>query len=208
MTATSPVRMQHALAPEDQARAEFYAVLARLFAGAPDAPLLAMLGACAPWADDGASPLAAAWNQLILASAAMDAEAAEQEYTDLFVGVGKSELNLHASYWTPGHVMEKPLADLRTELAELGLVRQPGSTLYEDNLAALCETMRILVAGRDDRPPAPIATQRAFFERRIAPWVFNCCDAIRKSSVANYYRRVAELASLFMAIERDSFSID
>ena len=29
------------LQPEDQARAEFYALLARLFAGAPDAPLLA-----------------------------------------------------------------------------------------------------------------------------------------------------------------------
>lgn len=205
---TSPLTLHHALAPEDQARAEFYAVLARLFAAPPDAPLLALMGASAPWPDADDNPLAAAWNALILASRAMDADAAEQEYTDLFVGVGKSEVDLHASHWLPRHVMEKPLADLRTELAVLGLARQPGVTTYEDHLAALCETMRLLVAGRGERPPASVATQRAFFERRIAPWAFECCNAIRDSSVANYYRRSAEFAYSFLALERDSFAID
>ena len=52
----------------------------------------------------------------------------------------------------------------------LGLARQPGSTLYEDHLAALFETMRILIAGAAERRPASIATQRAFSTRRIAPW--------------------------------------
>ena len=150
---TSPLVMQHALAPEDQARAEFYALLGRLYTAPPDAPLLALVGASELWSDADGNPLAGAWNRLILASRAMDADAAEQEYTELFVGVGKSEVDLHASHWLPGHVMEKPLADLRTELAELGLARQPGVTTYEDNLGALCETMRILVAGRDERRP-------------------------------------------------------
>jgi TorA maturation chaperone TorD len=205
---TSPLTLQHPLAPEDQARAEFYALLARLFAAPPDAPLLAMLGASELWSDAQDNPLAGAWNRLILASQAMDADAAEQEYTDLFVGVGKSEVDLHASHWLPGHLMEKPLADLRTELAELGLARQPGVTTYEDNLAALCETMRILVAGRGERRPATLSTQRAFFERRISPWAFECCDAICNSSVANYYRRVAEFTIIFLAIERDSLAIE
>ena len=40
-------------------------------------------------------PLAAAWNRLLDASRAMDADAARQEYDDLFVGVGKCEVNLH-----------------------------------------------------------------------------------------------------------------
>ena len=44
-----------------------------------------------------------------------------QEYADLFIGVGKCEVNLHASHWLTGFMMEKPLADLRTVLASLGL---------------------------------------------------------------------------------------
>lgn len=204
---TSPLVMQHVLAPEDQARAEFYALLARLYTAPPDAPLLALVGASELWSEADSSPLAGAWNRLVLASRAMDADAAEQEYNELFIGVGKSEVDLHASHWLP-RVLERPLADLRTELASLGLARQPGVTTYEDNLGALCETMRILVAGHAARRPEPVATQRAFFDRRIAPWVFDCCDAICKSSVANYYRRVAEFTSAFLAIERDSLAID
>jgi TorA maturation chaperone TorD len=200
--------MQHALAPEDQARAEFYALLARFYTAPADAPFLALVGASEPWAQADGNPVAAAWNGLILASRAMHADAAEQEFTELFVGVGKSEVDLHAAHWLPERATEKSLADLRTELATLGLARQPEATVYEDSLGALFETMRILVAGAGERRPEPPATQRAFFERRIAPWAFTCCDAICNSSVANYYVRVAELTSTFLAIERDSFAID
>ena len=42
----SPSRLE----PEDEARAEFYALLARLFADAPDASLLAAIAAAAPLA--------------------------------------------------------------------------------------------------------------------------------------------------------------
>ncbi len=133
--------------------------------------MLALIGASEPWADDGGNPLAAAWNKLILASQAMDAEAADQEYTDLFIGVGRSEIDLHASHWIVEATAERPLVGVRADLARLGLGRRGGSTLYEDHLAALCETMRILIAGTGDRVPADVATQRAFFEKRIAPWV-------------------------------------
>jgi len=205
---TSAITLHPAIAPEDQARAEFYALLARLYAMAPDAPILASIGASEPWVDDGAHPLAAAWNALILASQGMDAEAAEQEYTDLFIGVGRSEVDLHASHWIVEATAERPLVGVRADLARLGLGRQAGTTLYEDHLAALCETMRILITGTGDRPPSAPATQRAFFEGRIAPWVFDCCAAIQQSSVANYYRRVAQLTSSFLAVERDSLAID
>jgi len=205
---TSTVTLHHPLAPEDQARAEFYALQARLYAAAPDAPTLALIGASELWADTGANPLAAAWNGLILASQAMDADAADQEYTDLFIGVGRSEVDLHASHWIVEATAERPLVGVRADLARMGLGRQPGVTVYEDHLAALCETMRILIAGAGDRRPAEMAVQRAFFERRIAPWVFDCCNAIQTSAVANYYRRVAQLTSLFLAVERDSLAID
>ena len=201
------VTLHRGLAPEDQARAEIYAVLARLFSQAPDAPMLAALGASDTWPEADGAPVAAAWNRLVAASRAMDAEAAEQEYTDLFIGVGKAEVNPHASYWMP-QAMPRPLVAIRSQLAELGLARRDASALYEDHLGALLETMRILVAGADERRPADLATQKGFFERWIVPSAFPCCDAIIACTVANYYRQVAELAKLYLAIERDSFAME
>jgi TorA maturation chaperone TorD len=124
------------------------------------------------------------------------------------VGVGKSEVNLHASHWLTGFMMEKPLAELRATLSRLGLGRRPDATLVEDHLAALFETMRILIAGDEDRSPADLVAQRDFFAAQIEPWIFRCCAAIRETPVANYYRRVAQFTHSFMALERDSFAID
>ena len=196
------------LAPEDQARADLYAVLARFYADAPDREFLNALAASERMAIDAERPLALAWNRLADASAAMDAEAAAQEYTDLFVGVGKCEVNLHASHWITGFMIERPLVDLRSDLSALKITRQEAATMLEDHLSALCETMRMLVAGDGERPPATVEQQRNFLQKRLLPWAFDCCAAIEKSSLANYYRRVAELTAQFLALERDSLAID
>lgn len=208
MLETAPATMQQRLPPEDDARARFYAVLARLYAGGLDASLLTALGESGAWPEEGNNPLATAWNKLLLASTAMDAEAAEQEYTELFIGVGRSIVDLHASHWITDSASEKPLVAVRSDLARLGLARQARSTLYEDHLSVLCETMRMLIAGDGERSPTPIAVQRAYFDRHIAPWVFACCTAIRDCPLANYYLRVAEFTHLYMAVERDSLAID
>lgn len=199
--------VSHPIAPEDATRADFYALLARLFADAPDAAMLAALARAARM-DGESSSIAVAWNRLIEASMAMDPAAAAQEYTDLFIGVGKSEVNLHASYWLSGFMMEKPLANLRGSLAELGIARRDEVATLEDHLSALCETMRLLVAGHGDRGPATLGMQRAFFERYIAPWVFECCAAIRNCPIANYYVHVAEFAREFIAVDRDALAMD
>jgi TorA maturation chaperone TorD len=212
--ALAPITLHPRLEPEDQARADFYALLARLYADAPDAPLLRSiaaappLGEAAPNPETGDDNLAGAWEMLRAASAAMDPEAAADEYNNLFVGVGKCEVNLHASHWLTGFMMEKPLAELRATLARLGLARRPEANLVEDHLAALFETMRILVAGDADRRPADVVVQRDFFVAQLEPWVLRCCDAIRDCPVANYYRRVAQFTHTLMAVERDSFAID
>jgi len=204
----APLAFRRTLAPEDQARADLYAVLARCYADAPDREFLDALAASGRMAIDAERPLALAWNRLADASAAMDAEAAAQEYTDLFVGVGKCEVNLHASHWITGFMIERPLVDLRSDLSALKITRQEAATMLEDHLSALCETMRMLVAGDGERPPATVEQQRNFLQKRLLPWVFDCCAAIEKSSLANYYRRVAELSAQFLALERDSLAID
>ena len=209
MTPAAAVRSP--IAAEDQARANFYALLGRLYAAAPDAALLRAIAT----ADElpvamGEGPgrdLGEAWRTLIAASSAMDADAAAQEYIDLFVGVGKSEVGLHASGYL-SHPGGSLLADLRAEHARLGLGRQPGVSTYEDHLGAVLETMRVLVAGAPGVEPFPASEQRKFFGAYIAPWVPACCAAISNSSVANYYRRVAEFTGFFVAIERDSFAME
>src|SRR5437763_5504624 len=201
------IAVHHRIEPEDQVRADIYGLLAGLYAEAPDASLLAALAA-APRMDPGSDPFPRAYNRLIDASVAMDPDAAAQEYTELFVGVGKCEVNLHASHWITGFMMEKPLAELRTELNVLGLGRKPGVSRLEDHLSALLEIMRLQVAGAQSRRPAALAAQRDFFERWIVPLAPPGCDAITRSAIANYYRCVAELTITFVAIERDSLAMD
>jgi len=214
---SAPVVFSHRIDPEDQARADFYALLARLFADAPDRALLGAIAAAPALAPatildpETAAPaqgLAGAWDALRAASAATDAEAAKVEYDELFIGVGKSEVNLHGSHWLTGFMMEKPLADVRAELARLGIGREPEATLVEDHLSPLCEVMRLLITGRDEQRPAPISEQRAFFERFLQPWASRCCNAISEHPIANYYRRVGQFADAFLAIERDALVLD
>jgi len=197
-------------AAEDQARANFYALLSRLYAAAPDEALLATIAAADPWpavGEGAAFALATSWRALSAASAATDAATAEDEYQRLFIGVGRCEVSLHASaYLAP--TATSPLAELRAALARLGLSRREEVNVYEDHLAAICETMRVLIAGAPGIEPATIAQQREFFAVYVAPWVTLCCDAINTAAIANYYRRVAEFTVFFIAIERDSFAID
>ncbi len=121
---SAPIALHHRLDPEDRARANFYAILAALFADAPDAKLLATVGATDLLEDAEAGELPLAWNRLVAACRVMDPEAARQEHTDLFVGTGRTEVNLHGSHWRSGFMMEKPLVELRRDLAALGLGAQ------------------------------------------------------------------------------------
>src|SRR5512137_1298356 len=168
----------HRLEPEDQARADFYALLARLFAAAPDAALLAAIAAAPRLASDtpggtsradgDAKTIADAWDSLRAASAVMDPEAVGDEFQALFVGVGMSEVSLYASHYL-GPQSGRPLAAVRATLAALGLARRPGSSEFEDHLSVELETMRMLVAGDAGRRPATIAVQRAFCEAHLLP---------------------------------------
>lgn len=201
------------ISPEDQARADFYALLARLFADAPDAAFLAALADAAPLitedsvADGGGQDLAAAWDQLRAASARVDPVLAADEHQALFVGVGRSAVSPYASHYLAPQ-SGRLLAELRATLARLGLARKPATSEYEDHIAVVLETMRLLAAGDATTPPASISEQRAFFERYVASWAFDCCAAITANVVANYYRAVAQFTDSFLALERDSFAME
>ena len=206
----SPAVFTPSIEPEDQARADFYALLARLYSAEPDAPLLQSIAGADPLQVDQGNvegeALAEAWRALIAASAVMDPEAAATEYLDLFVGVGASEVSPHASAYekVPGR---QPLVEIRAALIRLGLSRQAGNALYEDHLATVFATMRALITGAGTPESFSVDDQREFVAAHVDSWVYLCCDAIKARAIANYYKRVAQLTKAFMAIERDSFAI-
>ena len=185
---------------EDLARADAYAVLGRLLLAAPDDALLAALRAARREGDDD---LTVAWNALC-AAAAGDATDPIAEYAALFIGIGRPEVELHGSWYLTGFLMEKPLAELRDDLARLGLARVDGTTDTEDHVAALMETMRnMILSGAHGE-----ARQARFFLRHIAPWRSGLCAALRASGAAVFYRGVAEFMGVFLDSEQSYFEVN
>lgn len=205
--AATPVAAPRPLAPEESGRADFYALLARLFAAAPDARLLQALAIAPALEGDTDRDLAAAWSALIAASAAFDEEAAAEEYEKLFVGVGSSLVSIHFGTHAGASAVDHPRVRIRRDLAALGLEPREGNPQPEDHFALLFEAMRVLAGGMPERDPAPVEEQERFFETNVAPGVFRFLSAVQAVAEANYYRRVADFAAAFMKIEKQSFNL-
>lgn len=197
------------LAPEDQARADLYTLIACLLQAPPDTALLQHLaGADALAAEPPGNPLEQAWEKLVLAASVVEAEAVRAEFNSLFIGIGTPQVNPYACLYLAGFLMEKPLAALRDDLGRLGLARAPGIAETEDHLAALCETMRLLIMGIEAGHRQPLSVQQAFFATHLAPWYGRCLADIRQASGANFYRLVADLAEAFFDLERQAFDLE
>ncbi len=217
MTNAQPLQFQPAATPadsaEDLARADLYGLLATLFFHAADADLLQRIAAAPqdPAGDADADPadaqaavssaLTHAWRRVVVRAGQVTAAQVDDEYTELFIGVGKPEVFLYGSYYQAGFLNEKPLVTLRDDLRRYGLERAEGITETEDHLATLCEVMRYLIAG-DDTAVAHVDEQRAFFQRHLAPWIDTACDAVLQHPRARFYADVAGLAKAFFDVER------
>ncbi len=204
----APVALHRAVAPEEAARGDFYALLARLCAAAPDQALLASLAAAPPLAADGDRGLAQAWRNLIDASSAMDAEAALDEYEELFCGVGKAAVSIYSGFYSGAPSIDHPRVRLQADLAALGLARRAEVTEPEDHFAGLFEVMRVLAAGGAARQPASLGEQRRFFAEHLEPTACKFFAAVGRAPKANYYRNVAALGAAFVALESTSFQLD
>lgn len=206
--APAAITVHRPLPAEDAARANFYALLARLLAGSPDDALLGHLAAAQPLPAEGNSALRDAWAELVAASEQADADDICQEYDDLFVAVGKAPVSLYAGFYGGAPAVDHPRVRIQADLAALGLARNPSGTEPEDHYAVIFETLRVLVAGGAGREPAPLAEQKRFFDRHVRPGASRFFSAVRAAGQANYYRRVADLGAAFMALETESFQLD
>ena len=197
------------LAGEDQARADLYALLARLLLRAPDAGLLDALSHADPIVSAGVDPaLEQAWEALTLGSGVMDPDAVSEEFDALFISIGSPPVNPYGSRYLSGFMNDTPLAELRGALIRFGIRRMQGVGEFEDHLGALCETMRVLITGAPGIARQPVERQQAFFDAHIAPWYARCLDDIAAAEGSNYYRLVARLAGAFLDIEAQAFAVE
>lgn len=193
---------------EDEARVRFYSLIAHLFVNSPPAALLAALAEADPLPTlQLGNQLEQAWENLTAAAGLIPSELIQQEFDELFVGVGNPRINPHASLYLSGFLMEKPLAALRNDMAQLGLKRQSGRLETEDHLSGLCEAMRLLISGEQGVARQTEAQQRVFFERHLASWCGRCMEDIRQVEEANFYRCVADFTQAFVEMEQTAFSM-
>ncbi|TAK65784.1 MAG: molecular chaperone [Betaproteobacteria bacterium] len=194
------------VSPEDGARADFYTLISRLFHAGPDAQLLAAIaGAGDITGEDETAPLAAAWRALRAAAAAMDAEAAREEYDHVFVGTGKAEITPYASHYLAESMQERVLVRLRVALAEMGLAKNQSAAEYEDHLSGLCEVMRHLIFfGSDD---VAVRKQKSFFLEYLVPWYAAFCATVLASPNTDFYKHVARFVKAFLDVESSSFEM-
>ena len=203
MTSAQPIKFEAPDQGEETARADLYGLLSTLFYAPPPQQLLDTIGA-AKTSGDGV--LEQAWAELSGICRLAQAEPVREEYEALFLGVGKPEVMLYGSFYLSGFLMEKPLAALRTDLANLGLQREQGIPESEDHIASLCEVMRYLIASEDPLH-ANIATQKQFFASHLQPWALQMCDAVTNHPGTGFYAPVARLAKSFFEVEMQAFDM-
>ncbi len=188
--------------PEDQLRANTYSLLGHLLAAPPDQKTLDLLASIDPGSASEDTLLGAAWQMLQTAAVRTTVQQLDDEYQELFIGVGRGELIPYGSWYVTGFLMEQPLATLRADLERMGFERQDGVREPEDHAAALCEVMSICVAGADT---ISLEQQAAFFARHIAPWIGRFFRDMQQARNARFYRAVGQLGEQFIDIETQAF---
>ena len=203
MTTTQTLKFESPDQGEETARADLYGLLATLYSAPPSQDLIDTIASAR---SEGEGVLQHAWAALVGVCRTARAEPVREEYETLFIGVGKPEVMLYGSYYLSGFMMEKPLAALRTDLANLGLVRDDAVPESEDHIAMLCEVMRYLIAS-NDIAQASLANQQAFFAAHMQPWLIALCDAIDAHPSSDFYRAVTGLARIFFEVEMQAFDM-
>lgn len=199
-----PVAAEPRLSPEDQGRANLYALLARLFSAGPDQALLDKLAGAAD-AIEGDSELARAWQQLCAAAAETEALDATLEFDTTFIGVGKAPVTTYMSHYLAASRKEAVLVALRDDLSALGMARRESSAEPEDNLASLLEAMRHLAAAGSNADL--LQQQSRFFGRYLQSAYAGFCDAAHKATLGAYHKAAVGLLKSFLDAELTQFEM-
>ena len=190
---------------EDMQRASLYGLLARVLAEPMGDETLEVVRALEGQSD--ANELGGAFAALAAVAVKTPRGKAEDEYSSLFYGDGaRGELLPYASFYLTGFLLEKPLANLRGDMAALGIQITGITKEPEDHIAYLCEIMHGLITGAFNGP-ASLETQQKFFKTHLAPWVGRFFTELEGAESATLYMPVGTIGRLFMAIEAEAFEL-
>lgn len=186
----------------DVSRVQSYGLLARLLMRPPSEELLRQLSTL--------RGDTTAWGTTLgdLARAAGETGHAEavREYNRLFIGLNRGELVPYASFYLTGFLQDRPLVEIRADMARLGIARSPDVVEPEDHIAALLETMAGLIDGRFGKT-ASVEEQQSFFKLRLTSWAPDFFRDLLEAKSAVFYRPVGGLGCLLMEIEENAFAL-
>lgn len=191
-----------AIAEEDRMRADLYNYLGLMLARPADELTLSMT---AGLSGDDETELGRAIAALSRVAKAVKPKAVESEFNALFIGLGRGELLPYASYYLTGFLNEKPLAQLRADMAARGITRAPNVYEPEDNIASLMEMMGGMIIGRFGGSPAALEAQKTFYNRHIGPWAGHFFSDLEAAKSSVLYASVGAVGKAFMEIEREGF---
>ncbi len=191
---------QPAISEHDLLRADIYSLLAALLRGVPTEAMIQWLNELETDEHDG-SEMGKAWSGLQLAARHVQLDQLEDEYQQLFIGLGRGELVPYGSWYLTGSLMETPLAILRQDLKLLGFEREENVKEPEDHAAALFEVMAFLIMSG-----AGSTTQKSFYERHLAQWIGRFFRDLQQAESAVFYSSVATLGRAFTDFETDSMA--
>jgi len=186
---------------EQRYRASAYGLLAALLRSSPDQAMLGQLCGLCEATSEG-DELMLSMSMLALAAKMHSAEDVEEEYHQLFIGLGKGEVVPYGSWYLTGFLMEKPLSDLREDLAKLGFERSEDIAEPEDHAAALCEVISILIGDASD-----LSVQNEFFQAHMASWLDRFFSDLGSAESAVFYKSVARFGAAIIALEKQYFSM-
>ncbi|MEF1214943.1 molecular chaperone TorD family protein, partial [Vibrio alginolyticus] len=173
--------------------------LSALFRSAPSDEMLAFLKSLE--IEPSESAMQKAWLALQQAANEAQREALEEEYQDLFIGIGRGEVVPFGSWHRTGSMMEKPLAEIRRDLDLLGIEREENVKEPEDHISALCEVMAMLTGEEEE-------LQQAVFNKHIAPWFQSFTRQLESAESVNFYKPAAQLCDAFLTLEQVRFSVN
>jgi len=187
---------------EQRYRASAYSLIAALLRSTPDQVMLDRLSGLSQEVSPDGDDLLLAMSTLALSAELHAPASIEEEFHNLFVGLGKGEVVPYGSWYLTGFMMEKPLSDLRDDLATLGYQRNASVVEPEDHVAALCEVISLMIVEASD-----LAVQDKFFQSHMANWMGKFFTDLGEAKSAVFYKAVARFGAAFIALESEYFSM-
>ena len=188
---------------EDALRADMYDFLASLLRKEPTDELIDKISEL----DGDETPIGSACLTLAHLAKTMDKGLIRNEYVEMFIVVGRGEVLPFASYYLTGFLNDKPLSNLRADMADIGIVRVKGVKEPEDHIASLFDIMSGLIRGHFGRIFST-AEQADFFNKHIEPWAGLLMRDIEAAKTGLFYAPVGSIGKSFLEIESAAFSMD